>query len=173
MSSGTEFLLARIYERFHAKWNLPARRGDWARSWAEYLDPATPEELRTVADFCEATMRRCPTFPEFRILLQRHRNNEELSKPIVSIQERIAFLILTADEFIDADPHALADGCLIAGAVLHAKSYEHIDVPAEGIVAECAGRARMFAEEAEHWKTDSAAGKGFWSFFFKGPAGVD
>ena len=113
-------------------------------------------------------MSRAPVLPEFFQLVERLRHNQPLSEPIVSLVERMAFLILTSDEFIDANHSEISDACLIAGAVAHLRSYRGVNASSEGILAELAGRAKMFGSEAQLWQKDAASGKGYWGFYFRG-----
>jgi len=168
MSSGLEFVLTQIYKRFDEKWGLPSKREDWVRFWAQDLEPSTPTEISEVANFCLSSMPRCPSLPEFLKLVERLRNHESLEAPIVSPQERLAFLILTSSEFAEVDEFHFADACLIAGAALHLKSAQLVPgSTAEGAAAELSGRARMFATEAAHWRSAAMSGQGYWTFFFK------
>ena len=166
MTQGLEFLLAPLFDLLHARWPLPISRASWARTWAMYLGPATRQELDVVAEYWLQKMARFPILPEFRELLQRLRRDEPLSEPIVSLQERLAFLLLTSEEASTADPLVLADACLVAGAALHLRSYVNLDIPAEGFVVELKGRAGMFAQEAQHWRAQAREGQGYWTFLF-------
>lgn len=166
MSGGLEFALARIYDAFHARWTLTSPRLGWARVWAEHLGSATTEELTIVADYCLAEMDRCPSLPEFRQLIEQLRNGEPLSAPIVSPQERLAFLILTADEFVGVDRSELADACLIAAATLNSKAHESLGLEEEDVARLFVGRAQMFADEVAGWRKEAASGKGYWTFLF-------
>lgn len=166
MSAGLEFALVRIYDAFHARWNLTSPRLGWASVWAERLGAATVEELTIVADYCLAEMDRCPSLPEFRQLIERLRNGEPLSAPIVSPQECLAFLILTADEFVGVDRSELADACLIAAATLNSKVHESLGLAEDDVAGLFVGRARMFAGEVAGWRNEAATGKGYWTFLF-------
>ena len=168
MSSGLQFALNQTYKRFDEKWALPSKRSDWVRFWAEDLKGSTPDEINEVTEFCLSSMERCPSSPIFMKLVERLRNHEPLEAPIVSAAERLAFLLLTSSEFAEVDEFQLADACLIAGAALHLKSSQAIPrSTAEGAAAELSGRARMFAIEAAHWRTEAINGRGYWTFFFK------
>jgi len=171
MSSGLKFVLTQIYKRFDEKWGLPSKRADWVRFWAEDLEPSTPDEINEVAEYCLSSMPRCPSMPEFLKLIERLRKHEPLEAPVVSAEERLAFLILTSSEFADVDPFHFADACLIAGAALHLKSFQSLpSSTSAGAITEVGGRARMFATDAVHWRNEAKDGRGYWTFFFK-PAG--
>lgn len=166
MNGGLEFALARIYDAFHRRWTLTSPRLGWARVWAEHLGAATAEELTIVADYCLAEMDRCPSLPEFRQLIERLRHGEPLSAPIVSPQERLAFLILTDDEFVGVDRSEFADACLIAAATLNSKAHESLGLEEEDVARLFIGRAQMFADEVAGWRKEAASGKGYWTFLF-------
>jgi hypothetical protein len=166
MNSGIEFALARSYDRFHKKWGLPSKKAFWVSIWAEHLSDCTLDEITTVTDYCESEMSRAPVLPEFFQLIERLRHNKPLSQPIVSLVERMAFLILTSDEFCDASDSQVSDACLVAAAAAHLRSYRGINLSPEGIVSELSGRAKMFGTEANIWQKDATIGKGYWGFYF-------
>ncbi|MBT2750039.1 MULTISPECIES: hypothetical protein [unclassified Lysobacter] len=167
MNYGIEFALTRSYDRFNRKWRLPSEKTAWVKVWCLYLNDCSLDEITAVTDYCESEMNRAPSLPEFAQLVDRLRSGKPLSDPIVSLAERMAFLILTSDEFADADAPTLSDACLIAGALAHLKSYGGIgDVSGEEIASDFSGRAKMFSCAAGHWKTDVDQGKGYWKFYF-------
>jgi hypothetical protein len=173
MNSGIEFALARTYDKFNKKWGLPSEKLTWIKIWSSHLVDCDLNEITLVTDYCESEMQRAPSLPEFIQLASRLRDRQPLSEPIVSLAERMAFLILTSDELSGAEPHHLSDACLIAGAIAHLKSYRGMkNVPEEGITAEFSGRAKMFSSEAMLWAKDAAHGKGYWKVYLGGPPDV-
>ena len=166
MNSGIEFSLGQSYDRFHKKWGLPSSKALWINIWARHLSDCTLDEITAVTDYCESEMSRAPVLPEFFQLVKRLRDNQPLAEPIVSLVERMAFLILTSDEFCDANDSDISDACLIAGAAAHLRSYRGISASSEWIIAELSGRAKMFGTEASIWQKDAARDKGYWGFYF-------
>jgi hypothetical protein len=99
-------------------------------------------------------------------LAMRSRFGKPMSAPIVSKLERLAYLIISSDEFKGSGftTGELSDACLIAAAVLYVKSYaeDAPNIDPKYIVQEMAGRANMFGAEAQDWQTLAQNGKGYW-----------
>lgn len=170
LRSHVKFAVAATYDKFVKKWGLPSEKLFWVDIWAPLLDRFTVQEINAVADYCVREFRRPPVPVEFMELASRQRAGRPLSDPIVSKLERMAYLILTSEEFATSDVtlSEVSDACLIAAAIAHSKSYDGLSsqISAEFKLSEFTGRARMFAEEAAHWKQDADEGKGYWKDVF-------
>jgi hypothetical protein len=166
--------VARMVYEFREKW--PSKQPltqtfmDW---YADLLHDFTVDEIDSLIVYCVDNRRKPPVPVELIELRNRMRSGKPLADPIVSMVERIAYLVLTSDEFANSKVSMsdIMDGCLIAAAIAHVKSYQgiNLEVSAEFMAEEMAGRARMFATEAEDWRLDADEGKGYWAPFLKPP----
>ncbi|WP_031364594.1 hypothetical protein [Caballeronia sordidicola] len=166
LESEIKFAVGATFEKFARKWDLPMEKLRWVDIWAPLLSRFTVTEINAAADYCVKEFRRPPVPVELIELATRVRLEKPLSEPIVSKIERMAFLILSSQEFatVDVSNSEIADACLIAAAIAQLKAYQETlpDIDPDYLLTELSGRARMFATEAANWKRDAHDGKGYW-----------
>ncbi|WP_028216792.1 hypothetical protein [Paraburkholderia oxyphila] len=174
MSSDLKFAIEATYDKFAQQWDLEVSKPDWIAAWSPFLKSFTVDEIDAAADHCVKEFRRPPGPIELIRLVTRYREGKPLSAPIVSRLERLAYLLLTSDEFIgqDVSNAEIRDACLIAAAISDKKT--HAEVFPDGLTPETAiylknefaERARMFANVADEWQADASEGKGYWAGTF-------
>ncbi|MCP1574192.1 hypothetical protein J2S30_002571 [Herbaspirillum rubrisubalbicans] len=168
LNAEVKFAVAAAYDKFHMKWGLNAEKLRWVEIWSAVLSKFSTREINEVAAYCLKEFRRPPVPVEYIELCTRYRNGLELSAPIVSTVERMAYLILANEDFQMASSSDIARACVIAAAVSTLKTYEEFmpNTPFEYIKHELVGEAQMFIEEANRWHMDAKDGKGYWKDFF-------
>ena len=170
LQSSIKFAVAATYEKFAAKWDMPTEKLRWIDVWASLLQDLTVSEINFVADHCVREFRRPPAPAEFVEISNRHRRGSNLYEPIASRVERMAYLILSNDEFHTEgiSNSEVSDACLIAAAISQLNSYSELSLKVDPtyLPTELSGRANMFAVEAARWQEDAHEGKGFWAGMF-------
>ncbi|UBQ43410.1 hypothetical protein [Comamonas thiooxydans] len=170
LNSPGKFAVAATYDKFSQKWGLAVEKLIWVDIWASLLERLTVEEINSIADYCVVEFHRPPVPVEFLELASRLRAGRPLSEPIVSKLERMAYLILTSEEFAASEVtlSEISDACLIAASVAYSKAYAEAmpDIDPEYMQLEFSGRANMFLAEARNWRKDATAKKGYWRDVF-------
>jgi hypothetical protein len=166
LNSGVQFAVAAAYDKFSKQWELLPDKLFWINIWSKTLKKFTVQEINAAADHCVKEFLRPPVPFEFVELATRFREGKSMSDPIVSKLERMAYLILSNEEFADCGiTHSdISDACLIAAAISNLNAYAEIsvDMDKKYIHDEHSGRARMFSNEAANWKKLAQDGKGYW-----------
>lgn len=170
LNSPVKFAVAAAYDKFAARWEMVGDKLHWVDVWAPLLERFSVQEINAAVDYCAKEFRRPPVPVELIELATRVRTGRPLSEPIVSLAERMAYLILTSDEFAasNATLSDIRDACMIAASVAYLKEYDavRLDTSEEFRLVEFGGRARMFMREAIDWHKDAREGKGYWKDAF-------
>ena len=171
LNSPAKFAVAAAYDKFAARWEMVGDKLHWVDVWAPLLERFSVQEINAAADYCAAEFRRPPVPVEFIELATRVRSGRPLSDPIVSLAERMAYLILTSDEFAASGAMLsdIRDACMIAASIAYLKQFDEVrlDTSEEFRIDEFSGRARVFIKDAIDWHKDAREGKGYWKDFFE------
>lgn len=162
--------MARAAEKFAQKWSYPSPPdAQWVENWADLLHDLTPEEIDTAAALFLKDFHSPPLPAHFVEVRDRIRAGRKLDEPFVSQPERIAFMILTSDEFAGGGVSLsdLSRGCMIASVIANMKAHQGI-VPMDhpGLHDMLMNDLRYIGDMSHDWLADAKDGKGYWAGLF-------
>ena len=126
----------------------------------------TPQEIDTAAALFLKAFHSPPLPAHFVEVRDRIRASLKLDEPFVSQPERIAFMILTSDEFVGGGGGAslsdLSRGCMIAAVIANMKAHQGI-VPMDhpGLHDMLMNELRYIGDMSHDWLADARDGKGY------------
>lgn len=142
----------------------------WIHLWSNALSEMTPAEIDQAANHFVKAFRSPPMIADFIEAKNRIRAGRSLDEPFVSAAERIAFMILTTDEFIGSGVQFgdLSTACLIAAVIANIKNHQGIvpdkDLP---VLNELLGsNLSLIGDMSKDWLADAREGKGYWATIF-------
>ncbi|MDC5706488.1 hypothetical protein [Vibrio europaeus] len=168
LNSEVKFVVASAYDAFSKTWGeLPSSRLNWIDLWSDHLKEIPAATIKQAVEHCVRELSDCPSLPVFRKYCKRVDENESLSEPMVSIEEKIAKAILNTpkEQFGYQNLDEFADALLIAALVISAKNHESVGLKwrNELVESEFKSRAGLFGTESVIWNNEAHKGQGYWS----------
>lgn len=163
--------MTRTANKFSARWEFSSPPdAKWIHLWSNFVGDMTPDEIDRAADHFVKAFRSPPMIGDFTEAKIRMRAGRSLDEPFVSAAERIAYMILTTDEFTGSGVsfNDLSTACLIAAVVANMKAHEGL-VPDEGLQVLneiLSGTLSQIGDMSKDWIDDAREGKGYWASVF-------
>lgn len=160
----------RAAEQFAQKWPYPSPPdAQWVETCSDLLHDFTSDEIYTAAALFLKDFHSQPMPAHFVEVRNRIHAGRKLDEPFVSQPERIAFMILTSDEFAGGGVRLsdLSRGSLVAAVIANMKAHHGI-VPMDhpGLHDMLMNDLRYIGDMSDDWLTDARDGKGCWAGLF-------